>query len=157
MEDREYTVEVVGEPEPSLIEAGVKIEKEAFGKGGLFNPWLLAPFARHGRVFMLKEQQKIIGVAEGFREWNDPQLFYLFGLAITEGYRGRGLGKVFMTEINRILKEMGFSRIGLTVNPENEAAFKLYTSSLNFVVRNFEPDLYGKGENRLYIEMSLKP
>lgn len=156
MNEKEYYVEVVNDPEPSLIEAGVKIEKEAFGKGGLFNPWLLAPFARHGRVFMLKERQKIIGVAEGFREWNDHRLFYLFGLAITEGYRGKGLGKFFMTEIARILKEMGFSKIGLTVNPENEAAFNLYTSSLNFVVRSFEPDLYGKGENRLYVEMSLR-
>jgi ribosomal protein S18 acetylase RimI-like enzyme len=48
------------------------------------------------------------------------------GMAISPSYRGQGIGTALMKALFDELKKRGISRVSLSVDPNNEAAVKLY-------------------------------
>lgn len=58
----------------------------------------------------------------GFIDRQTPEL----GIAIHPNYRHRGIGMTLMKEIIQQAKEDGFASLSLSVDPENQAAVRLY-------------------------------
>lgn len=149
-------VEQVDEMDPSLLQALMEIEQEAFGRGGM-NEWFLPPFARRGQVYALwvEGHRKPVGVVECMVTWGQPHCAYLFGMAIREGWRGKGLGTRFLRDICRRLRVMGFLTLELTVAPTNAAALRVYQGKLGFEPIALYPEEYGQGEDRLLMRLDL--
>ena len=149
-------VEELEEVEPCLLQALIEIEQEAFGKGGM-NEWFLPAFIRRGRVYILwlEGTKWPVGVAECMVSWGRSQCAYLFGIAIREGWRGKGLGTRFLKEICRRLQQIGFSTLDLTVSPTNTPALRVYRDKLGFQTIDFHRAEYGQDEDRLVMRLDL--
>ncbi|NMB46851.1 MAG: GNAT family N-acetyltransferase [Firmicutes bacterium] len=149
-------VQEVDDVEPQLLLALIEIEQEAFGIGGM-NEWFLPPFVRRGRVYALwvEGSEQPLGVAECMISWGQPRCAYLFGIAIRDGWRGKGLGTRFLKEICRRLRGMGFTALDLTVSPTNIAALRVYQEKLGFRIIAFHRAEYGQGEDRLVMRLDL--
>jgi ribosomal-protein-alanine N-acetyltransferase len=149
-------IEEVDRLEPNFLQDLIDIEQEAFGKGGM-NEWFLPPFVRRGRVYALwvEGKKQPVGVAECMVTWGQPQCAYLFGIAIREGWRGKGLGTRFLREICFRLKIKGFQAVDLTVSPDNIPALRVYRDKLGFRTIAFHREEYGQGEDRLVMRLDL--
>ncbi len=128
-----------------------------FGELGM-DEWGLVPQIRHGNVYLLKEgnKKKIIGLAIFMRSWEDVDKCYLYDYAISEEYRGQGLGYHFLVTIAKSIKEQGFKYMELTVDSENKSAIKLYKDKVGFIIEEFSKDEYGKGHDRYKMILDLE-
>ncbi len=132
----------------------IAIEQEAFGSGGM-NHWFLMPFLRHGQVFVLENSGHIAAVAEFMRDFHNETTAYLFGLAVHQDHRGQGLGFQLLSTAHSSLRKQGFTKVCLTVDPNNTEALHLYCTKCNYVQMEFLPNEYGVGEDRLYLTLEL--
>ena len=130
------------------IEQIIEVEKEAFGECGGVNEWILKPFIRYGKVFVLIIEEEVIGIAEYMRSFNGEEIF-LYGFSIKSGYRKCGYGKKLLEESVKVFKKNRIKKIGLTVSLENLEAIKLY-KKLGFKMEELLKDEYGKGIDRFY-------
>jgi len=126
------------------LEFLVKLEEEAFGRGGL-SYFEIPAFALFGRIYYLYHQEEIVGHAIITRYF-DREAAFLYSFAIRPFYRNKGLGKKFLQLLLDRLKN-NFASIYLTVDPKNEPALKMYREA-GFHVVELVPDFYGKGEDR---------
>jgi [ribosomal protein S18]-alanine N-acetyltransferase len=148
-------VELLQTVELSLITRLVKLELEAFGIGGL-NEWHLVPFIRHGRVYVAREKDEVIGLIQYIRDWDNPGKAYLMGVSIAQELRGRGFGTTLISASLLALRQENIEEVELTVDPENRGAIKIYAEKLGFVAKNIRLDEYGAGENRLVMILSFR-
>lgn len=132
----------------------VALEHEAFGHGGM-NEWHLVPLIRHGRVFIALQDQDIVGSVQYMLDWDQPKRAYMYGIAMSKDWRGRGLGTAFLIETFRQLTADGIEEVELTVDPQNTAAIKVYQEKLGFSVTEFRKNEYGQGEDRIVMKVSL--
>lgn len=137
-----------------LLDQITRFEQDAYEVGG-FNQWVLPVFARYGRLIILEEEGKILGVAEILRSWQDAKRAYLTGFSIAPSERGKGLGKTFLNEIIKRLKKEGLNSLQLTVSPKNKAALLLYKDHFGFREVSFSKDEYGAGEDRFILELEI--
>ena len=56
-----------------------------------------------------------------------PGTFYLSNIAVYDGYRDMGIGRLLMEHLEMILKKKGMKRIVLDVETENTAAISFYS------------------------------
>ena len=147
-------VELLENIDLTLLQRLVQLEKEAFGIGGL-NEWSLLPFIRHGRVYIAKQQQEVVGLIEYMRDWSNPHKAYLVGVSIAKEMRGQGLGTILLHTTLRLLEKENIEEIELTVDPKNLGAIKVYEEKLGFIKKSFRVDEYGAGENRLVMSLLL--
>lgn len=148
-------VELVQTVDLVLLQRLVELERDAFQTGGL-NEWHLVPFIRHGRVYIARENQEVVGLAEYMKDWNNPHKAYLAGVSIARELRGRGKGTEFIRATLQTLKHENMEEIELTVALENEAAIKVYEKRLGFVRKEARENEYGPGEDRLVMTLSLQ-
>lgn len=127
----------------------IEIEKEAFNDGAI-DEWVLKPFIRYGKVYILEEGTDLIGVAELMKSWKGDKT-YLYGFCIKAEYRGKGYASFFLKEL---LKKLS-GRVTLTVSPQNIPAINLYTKH-GFIVEKLLKNEYGDAENRYYMTTNLK-
>lgn len=132
----------------------IELEAEAFGTGGL-NEWHLVPFIRHGRVYVASQEEKLVGLIEYMRDWENPCRAYLMGVSIVKEMRGKGYGTTLMRTSLQALQKENVLEVELTVDPKNLAAIKVYEGKLGFVAKGVRIDEYGSGENRLVMIASL--
>jgi len=147
-------IELVRTMEPELIARLVEIETEAFGQGGL-NVWHLQPLIRHGRVYVYKLDNEIVGLVHYMLDWDHPQKAYMVGVSISKQSRGQGIGAELLKESFEALAKEKIEEVELTVDPDNLAAVKLYQSKLGFLVTDFKHDEYGEGEGRMVMKLNL--
>jgi ribosomal-protein-alanine N-acetyltransferase len=147
----QITVEVVSDPDYDLQKQILEIDEKAFGPGSL-NHWSLPLFLHYGRVYLARCNGQLAGIAQLVRDWQDPKLAYLYGLAVAQGFRNRGIGTALLSSILESLPRAGFRRLQLTVNPENEVAIHLYQNKLHLDKIEFIENYYGPGENRWLLE-----
>ena len=147
-------IELVRTMEPEIIARLVQIETEAFGPGGL-NVWHLEPLIRHGRVYVYRLDNEIVGLVHYMLDWDRPQKAYMVGVSISKESRGRGIGAELLKESFEALSKENIEEVELTVDPDNVAAVKLYESKLGFLVTDFKHDEYGEGEGRLVMKLIL--
>ncbi len=137
-----------------LVQQIINMEKVAFGEGGM-NHWFIVPFIRHGRVFALVDREQIVAVAEYMRDFSQPTLAYLFGLAVKQEYQGQGLGYQLLVSAHSRLVRYGFTEVTLTADPHNQQALALYEQKMEFQRCRFLPNEYGLGIDRLYLRLQL--
>ncbi|HEY3424885.1 MAG TPA: GNAT family N-acetyltransferase [Negativicutes bacterium] len=147
-------VELVQKIEPELIERLVQLEAEAFGQGGM-NAWQLVPLIRHGRVYVVRKNQEIIGAVQYMLDWDSPQKAYMVGISIAKESRGQGAGTKLLQASFAALVKDNIKEVELTVDPNNVVAVKVYECKLGFVAGNFRHNEYGAGEDRLVMKLSL--
>ncbi len=138
----------------SSITRLVQLEREAFGIGGL-NEWHLVPFIRHGKVYIIRQKEEIVGLIQYMRDWDTPRKAYLMGVSIAKEMRGKGLGTTLIRASLQEIKKEDIVEVELTVDPENQNAIKVYNEKLGFVMKETRIDEYGAGEKRLVMHLSL--
>lgn len=146
-------VELVADIEPKLLGRLVELEREAFGDGGM-NEWHLVPVIRHGRVFVSKDNDIVVGEAQYMLDWNNPGCAYLIGVAVAGEVRGKGVGtKLLVASIQHLFADK-IDSIELTVEAGNLAAIKVYQEKLGFEVTDFRKNEYGPGQDRLVMALT---
>ncbi|ADL12165.1 GNAT family N-acetyltransferase [Acetohalobium arabaticum] len=150
----DYEIRVITEYSQQLLDELIQIEVDAFGRGGL-NKWHLVPMINHGRVFVIYNKDKPVGLAEVLRDFEDSELVYLFGLSIRREYRNQGLGSKLLEYILQQLREEGFDKLELTVAPDNQSAYSLYKSKFGFEKEEYRPKEYGRDEPRFVMKVDL--
>ena len=144
-------IKAVTSDQKNIIEQIVKLEMDSFGEGGL-SEWDLLPLIRHGRVFCIEENGRVLGCVQYMQDWNDHTKAYAVGISIAADQRGKGYGTELFRESMYSLAGEGIKSVELTVDPENTAAIEVYGRKLGFVVTDHHKDEYGKGINRLSME-----
>lgn len=147
-------IELLESVDLSLITQLVKLEQEAFGIGGM-NEWHLVPFIRHGRVYVARENGEVVGLIQYMRDWDNPKKAYLMGVSIVREFRGQGFGTMLIRASIKELQQENIEEVELTVDPQNNAAIKIYAGKLGFIGKDTRLDEYGTGENRLVMVLSL--
>ncbi len=155
MNGSSVSIEIVTEVDDVLQEAILRIDEEAFGPGSL-NEWSLPLFIHYGRVYIARCDGEPIGVAELMRDWQDPEMVYLYGCAITSRFRGTGTGTLLLRSILTDLPRAGFRRLQLTVHPQNQVALHIYQNIFGMRRIDFIKNYYGHGEDRLLLEWNWK-
>ncbi len=61
-------------------------------------------------------------------ERHGDKVAFIYGIAISSGYRGRGYGQVAMGHLERIVASLGITKIVLHARGNNHAAISLYKS-----------------------------
>lgn len=129
-----------------LLNKIVELEEEAFEGNGNVDLWILKALIRYGKVFILEESDEIVTIAEYMQVMGKDEVF-LYGISTRKKYRNHGYAKRIMKESERYLKDLGYKVIGLTVDPKNEIAIKLY-KNLGYTIEEFQENEYGKGIDR---------
>lgn len=130
----------------TLMNKIVEIEEEAFEGNGNVDLWILKALIRCGKVFVLVEGDEIITIAEYMQVLGKDEVF-LYGISTRKKYRNRGNARKIMEESEKYLKRLGYKEVGLTVDPNNNIAMKLY-KDLGYRIEEYQEDEYGKGIHR---------
>lgn len=130
----------------TLMNKIVEIEEEAFEGNGNVDLWILKVLIRYGKVFVLVEGDEIITIAEYMQVLGKDEVF-LYGISTRKKYRNRGNARKIMEESEKYLKRLGYKEVGLTVDPNNNIAMKLY-KDLGYRIEEYQEDEYGKGIHR---------
>lgn len=130
----------------TLMNKIVEIEEEAFEGNGNVDLWILKALIRYGKVFVLVEGDEIITIAEYMQVLGKDEVF-LYGISTRKKYRNRGNARKIMEESEKYLKKLGYKEVGLTVDPNNSIAMKLY-KDLGYSIEEYQEDEYGKGIHR---------
>jgi len=130
----------------TLMNKIVEIEEEAFEGNGNVDLWILKALIRYGKVFVLVEGDEIITIAEYMQVLGKDEVF-LYGISTRKKYRNRGNARKIMEESEKYLKRLGYKEVGLTVDPNNNIAMKLY-KDLGYRIEEYQEDEYGKGNHR---------
>lgn len=141
-------VEVINELNLELLSRVVELEQEAFGEGGL-NEWHLVPIIRHGRVFIIKNDESVVGCVQYMLDWNSPQRAYMIGASVAKETRGKGIGTELLVKSITTLFAENICEVELTVAADNFGAVKVYREKLGFKVIDFRKNEYGQGHDRL--------
>lgn len=148
-------IELVQENDLQLIKRIIELDQQAFGDGGM-NEWHLLPLIRHGRVFVLKEKDHVLGSIQYLLDWDNRNKAYIYGIAIAEESRGKGLGTRLLADSIQKLANDNIEEIELTVDPANIIAINVYHKKFGFVVTEFRENEYGNSEDRLVMLLNLK-
>lgn len=130
----------------TLMNKIVEIEEEVFEGNGNVDLWILKALIRYGKVFVLVEGDEIITIAEYMQVLGKDEVF-LYGISTRKKYRNRGNARKIMEESEKYLKRLGYKEVGLTVDPNNNIAMKLY-KDLGYRIEEYQEDEYGKGIHR---------
>lgn len=126
--------------------------REALGEGAL-DEWMLPVIASCGLLYLGKVGEEIVGSAEIIRCMEEGDL-YLEGFYIRKEYRRRGYGRELLDAVKKLLAGEGFTRLLVTLAPENEAGLRLYEGT-GFQEVDYLPDYYGPGRHRLLMAARL--
>ena len=76
--------------------------------------------------FIAEENEQIIGFVLGIVPQSFEGTYFLWDIGVTPSYRGKGIGKRLVREVENELSKMGFKRIELTIDPANLPSRKLF-------------------------------
>ncbi len=68
----------------------------------------------------------------------EDRSYYICGMAVEEGHRGKGVGRALLNEAERTCRQMGFSKLSLIVFEQNVGARRLY-ERVGYVERRRHP------------------
>lgn len=110
----------------------------------------------HGRVYLLRADDIVIGTCCCMRSWINPSEAALFGMAIRPGWRGKGLGSRFLQGVIDFLDRDGVRSVVLEVDPTNRQALRVYESRFNFRQINQVDDQVQSGLRKLVLRKVLR-
>ena len=76
--------------------------------------------------FVAEENGQIVGFAMGIVPQSFPGTFFLWDMGIAPSFQRQGIGGKLVREIENELKELGFHRIELTIDPVNIPSRKFF-------------------------------
>ena len=145
----------IEDPGVTDIARVLEIEQEAFGSGAL-NEYIVVPLMRYGKVYVaVDEEDNAIASAYFMRNLNDIDEAYLVSVAVLPAFRGQDVGTELLRFGIDYLREIGITRVRLTVDPANFTALSVYREKLDFTVIGSSKDEYGEGEDRLVMAKEL--
>ncbi|MEO6094714.1 MAG: GNAT family N-acetyltransferase [Fibrobacteria bacterium] len=100
------------------------------------------------RVFLAYAGERAIGVAVcflGFSTFAAKPLLNVHDLAVEPEFRGRGVGKMLLAEVERKARELGCCKLTLEVLEFNETAVRTYKSF------GFDPGQYAEETGRMLL------
>ncbi len=146
---------VLGSFDYKLLDSIKKLEIENLGQDAAINEWQIPVILRYGRILIAEDSTgTILGVCEMIREWKEKKTAFIHSFYVVEKFRKRQVGKKLLTFALDMLKKEHFLGVELTVDPENAAALNLYRST-GFTVRELRKNEYGKGNDRLLLELQI--
>jgi [ribosomal protein S18]-alanine N-acetyltransferase len=151
---RGYVVNRIADTDIRLLGQLLEIERDAFGEEGM-NKWDIVPIIRYGRVFAMMEGKAVLGAAYFIRNWEEPSVAYLVGIAMRSDMRGRDLGTHLLNQAMNLLEKEGLEKVELVVDPENLYAIGVYREKLGFYECGERHAEYGPGEDRLLMNAEL--
>jgi ribosomal-protein-alanine N-acetyltransferase len=92
-----------------------------------------------------------VGYSIGVCVQNNPGQAWILRLAVSEKYRGNGIGTALISTMVDRLTDKGAHEIFLTVAPENQSARRLY-KRLGFLQEQIYPAYFGPGHDRLILK-----
>ncbi len=137
----EYRISQANLNDPSHIEAIIDIiDSYARGPGGQNAP--ISPLARekmaeglsqygNTQVLMAFDGEKAVGLAVckwGFSTFAGRPYVNIHDLAVLPSYRGKGIGRSLMQEVEQMAREKNCCKVSLEVHNSNEGAKRLYAS-----------------------------
>ena len=139
-----------------LIARIKELENKNLGSKASINEWVIPVIIRYGKLAVVQKADdgEIIGVCELIKNWDDNQSAFVHSFYIDREFRAQGIGKIFLSKIISMLKAENLKTIELTVDPENEAALKLY-KKYGFAVIDLRKDEYGSGIDRYLMRLKL--
>jgi len=137
-----------GDTLSSLVEYG----RSALGDSAL-DEWLLPVVAACGWLYVGVAGDETVGSAEVIRCRGEKDL-YLEGFYIRPAFQGQGLGGKLLALVMAELGREGHERITATLDPDNEAAARLYQAA-GFKGSSLLRGHYGPGRDRLLVSASL--
>ena len=143
----------IKDPDFEVMMKIVEIEQEAFEGNGNVDLWIIKALIRYGLVFVIKENDKIVCIVEYMQVFNKKSLF-LYGISTLKEYRHKGYGNYILNETEKILRDLSYEEIELTVAPENEIAINLYKKH-GYAQEKLLEDEYGKGIHRYVMRKKL--
>ena len=147
-------IEQLHHVDPGIIERLTALDKAAFGPGGL-NYWHFVPLIRHGRVFIFRQGELVVGSVQYMRKWDQPDTAYMIGVTVDKEWRGQGIACRLLATSFQVLRRQSLCSIELTVAPDNVAALTLYEGKLGFSRTEYRENEYGPGEHRLVLTLAL--
>lgn len=139
--------------ELELLDKIVKLEEKSFGGKGSVDLWMLKALIRYGRTFVVEKKGKILGIIE-FMQCFEKKEVFLYGICVDEECRRRGIGSWMLKSSENYLKEHGYGKILLTVDPENHIAIKLYKNN-GYEILEYKENEYGNGVHRYLMGKSI--
>jgi ribosomal protein S18 acetylase RimI-like enzyme len=126
--EQDYTlgVEEAGDVTPDLVRTLIDIDLQTFAES-TFSPYTASAFLKGGRVFLLRADDVIIGTCVCMRSWERPNEAMLLTMGIRPGWRGRGLGQMFVRGVLDRLRARGLRSVSLLVGRNNRRAIKVYS------------------------------
>jgi ribosomal-protein-alanine N-acetyltransferase len=149
-----FRVVEVGAHDPDLIARVIEIDLTTFSEP-TWSRYTAGLMLRHGRTYLLMEEELIIGTCQVVRSWERPSEAVLFSMAIRPGYRNRGLGSYFLESVLEMLRKAGARSVVLEVDPHKRAAIKVYTEKFGFQRVCELADEYGPGHHRVQMRLVL--
>ena len=140
-------------PDFEIMKKIVEIEQEAFEGNGNVDLWIIKALIRYGLVFVIKENNEIACIVEYMQVFNKRSLF-LYGISTLKKYRHKGYANYILKETEKILRDLSYEEIELTVAPENEIAINLY-KKYGYIQEKLLEDEYGKGIHRYVMRKKL--
>jgi len=148
-------VEVTGHA-PDLIGVITEIDLLTFSEP-TFSRYTAGLMLGHGRTFLLRADEMVIGTCQCLRSWSDPDEAVLFSMALRPGWRGQGLGRYFVDKVLVGLAQSGLRSVVLEVDPHDRRAIYLYREVFGFQVYARIEDQYGKGKGKVHMRLELAP
>ena len=143
----------IKDPDFEVMMKIVEIEQGAFEGNGNVDLWIIKALIRYGLVFVIKENDKIVCIVEYMQVFNKKSLF-LYGISTLKEYRHKGYGNYILNETEKILKNLSYEEIELTVAPENDIAINFYKKH-GYIQEKLLKDEYGKGIHRYVMRKKL--
>lgn len=152
---REYHIQVkeVTEVDADLIQTVIEIDHQTFSES-TFSHYSAMALLRSGLVFLLCADDNVIGTCVFIRNWQRPNECSVLAMSIRPGWRGRGLGQLFVNEIVGKLRNRACHSISLLVGERNKRAIRVY-EDVGFVMSGDGPRDPRSGEKYLFMRMFL--
>ncbi len=135
------------------LAAIAEIDRQAFTEDGIsiFN---LSQFTRSGSVFCLLKDGVVVGESVLLKNLFDNGAV-IFGFAVSSACQGCGIGKIMMQKLIETAQALGIEYLELTMNPENQAAKKLYMNVGRFTKKQELMPHPKKNEPRWLMHLDL--
>jgi [ribosomal protein S18]-alanine N-acetyltransferase len=154
--NREFEIQVVeiDKHNPELIAQVMEIDLLTFSEP-TWSRYTAGLMLRHGRTFLLRVDGALVGTCQCMRSWERPSEAALFSMTIRPGWRGQGLGSLFLEEVINGLATSGITSVAIEVDPNNPVALRLYQSRFGFEFVRDCADEYGQGHHRIHLRREI--
>ena len=131
----------------------MEIESQSFNEEA-FSRRQMRYLLTSDNIFLVADKQQQVAATMIILSKKKSKVLRIYGLAVSEKFRGMGLAKTMLTEAYTIAKTGGFSKISLEVKTANTTAIKIY-ESFGFKTVKELPDYFKGGYAAYRMEHSL--